>query len=130
MSTANDQDNRLRRLIDRLEQLVGTPSTGYCGSILIDDDLRALVGVARSELQDLMRFRERLEWLHSGSGIADPEGYEWGVARVKFNQHGQVTDALWTNSDHSDLDAEMARSRKPVRPDRDDLPPQIYRRCL
>ena len=114
MSTSNDQDNRLRRLIDRLEQLVGTPSTGYYGSILIDDDLRALVGVARSELQELLRFKERLEWLHQGGGKhdCDAEGYEWGVARLKFNEHGQFVNALWTNSDHRDLDAEMARSRK------------------
>lgn len=107
-----ETDTRLLKLVDLLEKLVGNPIDGYWGSILIDDNLRALVGVARSELNDLLLFKERLEWLHSGSGVTDADGYEWGVARVKFDSNGQCKEVLWTNSDHGDLDAEISRTRK------------------
>ncbi len=65
------------------------------------DDLESVV-------KDLAVYKARLDWLHVGSG-KDPEGYEWGVARIKHDVNGQVSSSLWTFSDHSDLDAEMAR---------------------
>lgn len=53
--------------------------------------------------------KARLHWLHDCStGQADLEGYEWGIYRVKW-QGGQLMSVLQTNSDFSDLDAEMAR---------------------
>ena len=70
---------------------------------------------ARSDLLDrikvLERWRRRLEWLHEGCD-KDAEGYEWGVARVKFDEHGKVASFLWTDSDHKDLDAEIERTSK------------------
>jgi len=75
-------------------------------SIKAHDELTAL----RTALKRAEKYKERLDWLHTcTSNDKDPEGYEWGVARLKFNEHGQLVSALWTNSDHSDLDAEMAR---------------------
>ena len=59
----------------------------------------------------LERWRRRLEWLHDGCE-KDSEGYEWGVARVKFDEHGKVASFLWTDSDHKDLDAEIERTSK------------------
>lgn len=51
----------------------------------------------------------RLRWLHAPN--KDAEGWEYGVARVKFNEHGQViAGPEWTRSDHSDIDALMAES--------------------
>lgn len=55
---------------------------------------------------------KRLKWLHDYStGANDPEGYEWGIYRVKWH-NGQVVSVVQTNSDFSDLDAEMAREEK------------------
>lgn len=56
----------------------------------------------------------RLKWLHTG-GDKDPEGYEWGVFRVKWDAQGQPVSVLQTNSDLSDLNAEMRRERKAKR---------------
>lgn len=56
----------------------------------------------------------RLRWLHTGSG-KDLDGYEWGIYRVKWNQHGQLEAAWHTNSDFSDLDAEMKRESDSAR---------------
>lgn len=50
----------------------------------------------------------RLEALHSK--LIDDEGYEWGIARIKWDEHGNLKSALWTASDHSDLDA-LIRAR-------------------
>lgn len=60
-------------------------------------------------IQQLEVYKKRLDWLHEGSGIKDSDGYEWGVARVKFDEHGQVVAVLWTDSDSADLDAEMKK---------------------
>lgn len=46
---------------------------------------------------------ERLAWLHKTNKTSD--GYEWGVAAVKFNEHGAPVSVLWGASDHSDIDA-------------------------
>ena len=65
-----------------------------------------------TEVKRLKQYEARLNWLHTGGGQTDcdPEGYEWGVARVKFDAHGQVTSVLWTDSDHKDVEAEMERT--------------------
>lgn len=48
-----------------------------------------------------------LDWLHTGGGPSH-DGWEYGVMRVKFDQHGQFIKAEWTLSDHSDV-LEMMR---------------------
>lgn len=66
-----------------------------------------------AEMHELRKYKARMDWLHAGGGEddRDAEGYEWGVARVKFNAHGQPASVLWTSSDHHDLDAEMERTK-------------------
>ncbi|MBF0098697.1 MAG: hypothetical protein HQM05_15335 [Magnetococcales bacterium] len=64
-----------------------------------------------TEVRELRKYRARMDWLHTGGADRDAEGYEWGVARVKFNAHGQPVSVLWTDSDHRDLDAEMERTK-------------------
>lgn len=66
-----------------------------------------------TEVRELKRYKARMDWLHAGGGETDrdAEGYEWGVARVKFNVYGQPVSVLWTDSDHRDLDAEMERTK-------------------
>ena len=51
---------------------------------------------------------QRLAFLHSTN--KDAEGYEYGVARVRFDAEGRRSSCLWTFSDHSDLDALMKAS--------------------
>lgn len=50
----------------------------------------------------LARERARFEFLHSNNKDAD--GWEWGVAKVRFDNSGKV-EFLWGLSDHSDIDA-------------------------
>ncbi len=61
---------------------------------LSDDMLKAVAVLCQ-------KYERWLEFLHSPN--KDSEGFEWGIARVKFD--GDKTIALWTNQDHSDLDA-------------------------
>ena len=51
---------------------------------------------------------DRLRWLHTGGG-RDADGYEWGIFRVKWDARGQPVEVWQTNSDFSDLDAEILR---------------------
>ena len=87
-------------------------------SVEVEDFLKWVASIqtdSRADLLDrikvLERWRRRLEWLHEGCD-KDAEGYEWGVARVKFDEHGKVASFLWTDSDHKDLDAEIERTSK------------------
>jgi hypothetical protein len=58
----------------------------------------------------------RLHWLHDCStGTTDPEGCEWGIYRVKW-VNGKAVEVWATNSDFSDLDAEMERERQALAP--------------
>ena len=66
---------------------------------------------AEVSIADLRKYKERMDWLHT-SGGKDPEGYEWGVARIKHNEHGQLVSAWWTDSNHADLDAEIEREAR------------------
>lgn len=61
---------------------------------LSDDMLKAVADLCQ-------KYERWLEFLHKPN--KDSEGFEWGIARVKFD--GDKTIALWTNQDHSDLDA-------------------------
>lgn len=59
--------------------------------------------------EELKKHRARFKWLHDCStGQTDPEGYEWGIYRVKW-ESGKAVSVLQTNSDLSDLDKEMSR---------------------
>lgn len=62
----------------------------------------------QNRIWELERFEKRLKWLHEGGG-RDPEGCEWGVFRVKWNEQGQPIEVRQTLSDFSDLDSEMHR---------------------
>ncbi len=63
----------------------------------------------KAEVMELRKWKHRMEWLHANAGAKDSEGYEWGVARVKWNEQGQPESVLWTLSDCSDLDAEIEK---------------------
>jgi hypothetical protein len=65
-----------------------------------------------SEVRELRAYRDRMEWLHRGND-RDAEGYEWGIFRVKWDEHGQPASVLHTNTDLRDLDAAMGASRMP-----------------
>lgn len=65
----------------------------------------------KKQIAELTRYKDRLEWLHSEGG-PDPEGYTWGVFRVKWNDEGKLVDVWHTYSDFSDLDAEMSREKR------------------
>jgi hypothetical protein len=68
-----------------------------------------LVTDLRRQVEMLERYKARMEWLHDCStGCKDAEGFEWGIYRVKW-ENGQAVAVWQTNSDFSDLDAEMAR---------------------
>ena len=54
------------------------------------------------------RDAERLAALHTS--LVDSDGYEWGVARVKWKS-GKPESVLWGLSDHSDLDAAIEDER-------------------
>ena len=59
--------------------------------------------------RELEKLQSRLHWLHDCStGQTDAAGYEWGIYRVKW-ENGKAMDVRATNSDFSDLDAEMTR---------------------
>lgn len=63
----------------------------------------------RAQLETMARYKRRMEWLHDCStGCTDPAGFEWGIYRVKW-ENGKAVQVWHTNSDFSDLDAEMAR---------------------
>ncbi len=70
---------------------------------IIDAQFSAYAATAK----DAEKNGARLAWLHTG-GDRDAEGYEWGIYRVKWSQHGQPVDVRATLSDFSDLDAAMS----------------------
>ncbi len=109
MSENEEKSSAIKQLMRILDDRVGDDITGYWGVVKVDDCLIHAIKEANLELNKLLLFKARLDWLHTGSGIVDADGYEWGVARIKFNEQGQMVDAQWTLSDHSDLDLEMAK---------------------
>jgi hypothetical protein len=73
----------------------------------------AAIACVLDEIKRLQKFEERLHWLHDCStGQFDREGCEWGIYRVKW-VNGQPTEVWQTNSDFSDLDAEIERTKPP-----------------
>ncbi len=72
-----------------------------------EDETYRSFGISE-RIDQLAKFKARLEWLHAGNS-KDLDGCEWGVYRVKWDQHGQPAEVWQTNTDFSDLDAEMAR---------------------
>lgn len=93
-----------------------SPENGQPGSLALNassasDGIYALAIVRglRAEIKTLERYKKRMEWLHDCStGCKDAEGFEWGIYRVKW-ENGQAVAVWQTNSDFSDLDAQMAR---------------------
>jgi hypothetical protein len=73
------------------------------------DKVRDLIMDCRTEIERLQKYEQRMKWLHDCSnGSLDSEGYEWGIYRVKW-EYGRAVEVWQTNSDFSDLDAEMAK---------------------
>ena len=55
---------------------------------------------------------ERLKFLHTvGNGNPDQEGYEWGVFKIKWDEHGRLKECWQTASDSSDLDRVIRLNR-------------------
>ena len=70
--------------------------------------------------------RRRLEFLHSVN--KDAEGYEYGIAKVKFSESGQIESFLWALSDGSDIDAALAA--QPAAPELQSCGCQPGERCI
>lgn len=67
------------------------------------------LSAARAQIAALTKYKQRLEWLHDCSaGNLDSEDCEWGIYRVKWSS-GKPIEVWQTNSDFSDLDAEMQK---------------------
>lgn len=86
------------------------------GSALVDMAIADYVAMLERQNRylrnELHKNEARLHWLHDCStGQTDPEGYEWGIYRVKW-ENGQAVSVMQTLSDMSDLDAEMVRELK------------------
>jgi hypothetical protein len=80
------------------------------------DELANLCEVFAREAEMLTKYKQRMEWLHDCSGgQTDPEGCEWGIYRVKW-ENGRAVAVWQTNGDFSDLDAEMAREKAVTTP--------------
>jgi hypothetical protein len=72
-------------------------------------DAAALLERERRDAQSLASLlakeRARFRFLHTSNRDAD--GWEWGVARIRISDNGQV-EYLWGATDHSDIDAARA----------------------
>lgn len=67
-----------------------------------------LAGVVRPLMQKACLDSQRLKFLHTlGPSNPDKEGYEWGVFKVKWDEHGTMVECWQTACDSSDLDAAM-----------------------
>ena len=62
----------------------------------------------RAKVDELQKDAERLAWLHTHN--KDSDGWEWGVARVRFNENFSIKDVMWGVSNHSDIDEAMNKN--------------------
>ena len=82
-----------------------------CGTVdsfllLPEQDKRYWFAMAWQE-SDLRKLaEERIAFLHSTNKDAD--GYEFGIAKVKFDATGKIESFLWGLGDNSDIDAAIA----------------------
>lgn len=95
----------------------GVCKSGYPGCACMDDLMALADFGSGDDIAALRRAHERIavlenrfRWLHMGSST-DPDGYEWGIYRVKW-ENGVAVSVMNTLSDISDLDAEIAREEK------------------
>jgi hypothetical protein len=84
-----------------------------CGTVdsflsLPEQDKRYWFAMCLDESERRKKAEERLAFLHSAN--KDAEGYEFGVARAKFDAAGSMESFLWALSDHSDLDRAIAHA--------------------
>jgi len=103
--TRNNRELRIKvgRQAERIRYLEG--AINHAGGTPLSECRKQFKAMtARAELAE-----RRLSWLHEG-GDRDPEGYEWGIFRVKWDAQGQPVSVMQTLSDFSDLDAEMLRA--------------------
>ncbi len=88
--------------VSRAAKLLSLTAESFAGKCVVEAD----------RLAELETAEQRLKWLHTcgieGQSDKDPEGYEWGIYRVKWDEHGKLVDVQQTFSDMSDLDAAMA----------------------
>jgi len=57
-------------------------------------------------LSDSVKNSIRLKFLHQNN--KDKNGYQYGVARVKYDKSGKLEECYWTLSDSSDVDSAIA----------------------
>ncbi|MFZ3286618.1 MAG: hypothetical protein WA191_07180 [Telluria sp.] len=103
-------DAGVRDKLDRIERV------SACGTVdsfmsLPDADKRFWFAMSADESERRKLAEERLAFLHSAN--KDAEGFEYGVARVRWDAAGKV-EFYWALSDHSDIDA--ARLSSPQAP--------------
>ena len=82
-----------------------------CGTVdsfllLPDQDKRYWFAMAWQESDSRKLSEERIAFLHSTNKDAD--GYEFGIAKVKFDATGKIESFLWGLGDNSDIDAAIA----------------------
>lgn len=91
--------------LDRIKRLA-TCGTVDSFLLLPEQDKRYWFAMAWQE-SDLRKLsEERIAFLHSTNKDAD--GYEFGIAKVKFDAAGKIESFLWGLGDNSDLDAAIA----------------------
>lgn len=84
----------------------------------IVEEKDAEISILQNKLQIAKRDSQRLKWLHTG-GQRHGDNWEWGVAEIQFDARGQVINALWGNSDSSDIDAAMEAEAALASPDKE-----------
>jgi hypothetical protein len=91
--------------LDRIKRLA-TCGTVDSFLLLPEQDKRYWFAMTWQE-SDLRKLaEERMAFLHSTNKDAD--GYEFGIAKVKFDAAGKIESFLWGLGDSSDLDAAIA----------------------
>lgn len=91
--------------LDRIKRLA-TCGTVDSFLLLPEQDKRYWFAMAWQESGLRKLAEERIAFLHSTNKDAD--GYEFGIAKVKFDASGKIESFLWGLGDNSDLDAAIA----------------------
>ena len=113
LAAARAEVDRAKALaVEKTAQIASLQNDAFTAHALNESRCAAIA----KECEELRKDRERLHWLHDCStGTTDPEGCEWGIYRVKW-VNGKAVEVWATNSDFSDLDAEMERERQALAP--------------
>lgn len=76
-------------------------------------EIKAAEGMIQAMAAVIDKNDARWKFLHTTN--KDAQGFEWAVMRVKW-ENGRISEAWHTNSDLSDMDAEIARQVESQRP--------------